>query len=39
MIPDLKPYPSYKDSGMDWLGDVPKHWEVLPNRALSRLAA
>ena len=34
MIADLKPYPSYKDSGMDWLGDVPKHWEVLPNRAL-----
>ena len=34
MIADLKPYPSYKGSGMDWLGDVPKHWEVLPNRAL-----
>ena len=28
MIADLKPYPSYKDSGMDWLGEVPSHWEV-----------
>ena len=23
-----KPYPKYKDSGVDWLGDVPEHWEV-----------
>jgi type I restriction enzyme S subunit len=22
------PYPRYKPSGIDWLGDVPKHWEV-----------
>lgn len=22
------PYPKYKDSGVDWLGDVPEHWEV-----------
>ena len=22
------PYPSYKPSGIEWLGDVPKHWEV-----------
>jgi type I restriction enzyme S subunit len=21
-------YPEYKDSGVEWLGDVPKHWEV-----------
>ena len=21
-------YPSYKDSGVEWLGDVPAHWEV-----------
>ena len=21
-----EPYPSYKDSGVEWLGDVPKHW-------------
>ncbi|WP_440951490.1 restriction endonuclease subunit S [Methanococcoides sp. FTZ1] len=28
MIHDLKPYPSYKDSGVPWLGEVPEHWEV-----------
>ncbi len=26
MIADLKPYPAYKDSGVEWLGDVPEHW-------------
>jgi len=24
----LKPYPAYKDSGVEWLGQVPEHWEV-----------
>lgn len=23
----LKPYPEMKDSGVDWLGEVPAHWE------------
>lgn len=23
-----KPYTAYKDSGVEWLGDVPAHWEV-----------
>lgn len=23
-----KPYPKYKDSGVEWLGEVPEHWEV-----------
>jgi type I restriction enzyme S subunit len=22
-------YPSYKDSGVEWLGDVPAHWDVV----------
>lgn len=22
-----KPYPAYKDSGVEWLGRVPEHWE------------
>jgi type I restriction enzyme S subunit len=22
-------YPEYKDSGVEWLGEIPKHWEVL----------
>lgn len=21
-------YPKYKDSGVEWLGDVPEHWEI-----------
>jgi type I restriction enzyme S subunit len=33
MIADLKPYPEYKESGLPWLGQVPRHWEV--NRAKS----
>jgi len=23
-------YPEYKDSGVEWLGEVPAHWEVVP---------
>lgn len=23
-----KPYPKYKDSGVEWLGRVPEHWEI-----------
>ena len=23
-----QPYPAYKDSGVEWLGEVPAHWEV-----------
>jgi type I restriction enzyme S subunit len=34
MIDGLKPYPVMKNSGVPWLGEVPEHWEVLPNRAL-----
>jgi restriction endonuclease S subunit len=34
MIEGLKPYPEYKESGHRWLGNVPNHWSVLPNRAL-----
>lgn len=31
---NIKSYPNYKPSGVEWLGDVPTHWEVLPNRAI-----
>jgi type I restriction enzyme, S subunit len=24
----LTPYPVYKDSGVEWLGEIPSHWEV-----------
>ncbi len=23
-----KPYAAYKDSGVEWLGEIPEHWEV-----------
>ncbi|PNK01769.1 hypothetical protein CEP10_18400, partial [Cylindrospermopsis raciborskii S07] len=23
-----KRYPAYKDSGVEWLGKIPEHWEV-----------
>lgn len=25
----MKKYDEYKDSGVAWIGEVPKHWEVL----------
>ncbi len=28
MSGELKPYPEYKDSGVEWLGEVPGHWAV-----------
>ena len=29
-----QPYPAYKPSGVEWLGDVPEHWEVRRNGRL-----
>ena len=23
-----RPYPNYRNSGVEWLGDIPEHWEV-----------
>jgi type I restriction enzyme S subunit len=34
VIGELKPYPSYKDSGLPWLGQVPAHWSVVRNGSL-----
>ena len=25
-----QPYPAYRDSGIDWLGNVPEHWRIPP---------
>ncbi len=30
-----QPYPAYKDSGVEWLGKVPEHWEVAALRHLA----
>ena len=32
----FKPYPAYKDSGVEWLGHIPAHWGV---KRLKHLAA
>ena len=36
MIHNLKPYPTYKDSGVPWLGEVPEHWEMQRGKWLFR---
>jgi hypothetical protein len=28
MIADLKPYLEYKESGLQWIGRVPGHWDI-----------
>lgn len=29
---NMKRYEDYKDSGVQWLGEIPSHWETLPLR-------
>ena len=36
MTATLHPYPAYKPSGVDWLGDVPEHWDVRRTKTLIR---
>lgn len=31
-----QPYPAYKPSGVEWLGEVPAHWSLVRNRAILR---
>jgi type I restriction enzyme S subunit len=31
----FKPYPAYRDSGVEWLGEIPAHWEI---KRLKRIA-
>ncbi|MCZ8164977.1 restriction endonuclease subunit S [Silanimonas sp.] len=30
----LPKYPAYKDSGVEWIGNVPSHWEIGPLKRL-----
>ena len=30
----IKKYDSYKDSGVEWLGDIPEHWECIKMKYL-----
>lgn len=34
MNSNLQSYSAYKPSHVDWLGDVPAHWDVQPNRSI-----
>lgn len=34
LVADLKPYHEYKESQQAWLGHLPTHWRILPNRSL-----
>jgi type I restriction enzyme S subunit len=31
----MKPYPKYKDSGVEWIGEVPEGWEAICIKRLS----
>lgn len=30
-------YEAYQDSGVEWLGDIPQGWQLLPNKSIFRL--
>lgn len=34
---NLKPYPKYKVSGIEWLGEIPEGWEVIPLRRIGKI--
>ena len=34
---ELTPYPAYKDSGVEWLGELPAHWEVRRLRTIAEM--
>lgn len=31
-------YPTYRDSGVEWLGEIPEHWEVRRVKSICRFA-
>jgi len=32
----MKKYDNYKDSGIEWIGEIPEHWISIPMRFLLR---
>ena len=36
MITDLKPYPAMKDSCIEWLDEVPVHWQMQRTKTVLR---
>ena len=35
----MKHYPKYKESGVEWIGEVPKHWRVKRLKYISKIVA
>jgi type I restriction enzyme S subunit len=33
----LSKYPDYKDSAVEWLGEIPEHWEVMPSKRFHKV--
>src|SRR5690625_402658 len=33
----LKSYPKYKDSGIEWIGEIPEDWEIIKLKYLSNI--
>ena len=33
----MKKYDQYKNSGVEWLGEIPEHWEALSNKFIFKL--
>jgi len=31
----MKSYPFYKDTGIDWIGKIPEHWEIITFKRIS----
>ena len=34
---ELKPYPKYKDSGVEWIGEIPEEWNLLSLKRIATL--
>jgi len=32
-----KPYERYKDSGVEWIGEIPEHWEVISTKRIFKV--
>ncbi|HMV58669.1 MAG TPA: restriction endonuclease subunit S [Nitrospira sp.] len=32
-----KPYPAYRDSGVEWIGEVPEHWKKMPFKRVASI--
>ncbi len=33
----MKRYPEYKDSGIEWIGKIPKHWELIRFKYIAKI--